>query len=91
MVIEICNSLFKASLEEKNEKLKKKGWLARDTVFFNFLLLSLPRFHENASVLFCIFDIFNNYGMKSGQKNTGEAVLSRSPSYNLKKKKKSEQ
>ena len=82
MVIEICNSLFKASLEEKNEKQKKKGWLARDTVFFNFLLLSLPRFHENASVSFCIFDIFNNYGLKFGQNNTCESVLSRSRSYN---------
>ena len=51
MVIQICNSLFKASLEEKNEKQKKKGWLARD-ILFNFLLLSLPRFHENESMFF---------------------------------------
>ena len=81
MVIQICNLLFKACLEERNEKQKKKGWLARD-IFFNFLLLSLPRFHENASVFFSTFDIFNNYGLKSGQNNTGEAVLSRSRSYN---------
>ena len=77
MVIQICNSLFKASLKGKNEKQKKKGWLARG-IFFNVLLLSLPRFHENASVFFCTFDIFNNYGLKSGQNNTGEAKLSRS-------------
>ena len=51
MVIQISNSLFKASLEEKkNEKQKKEGWLARD-IFFNFLLLSFL-FHENASVFF---------------------------------------
>ena len=50
--------------------------------FFTFRHLSLPRFHENASVLFCVFDIFNNYGLKSGQKNIGEAVLSRRPSDN---------
>ena len=49
MVIQTCNSLFKASLEEKNEKQNKEGWLATD-IFFNFLLLSC--FHENASVFF---------------------------------------
>ena len=81
MVIQICNSLFRTSLEEKNEKQKKERWLARDTFSISDFL-SLPRFHENASVFFCIFDIFNNYGLKSGQKNTGEAVLSRSRSYN---------
>ena len=80
MVIHICNSLFKASLEEKKkEKQKKEGRLARD-IFFNFGLLSLPRFHANESMFFCIFDIFNNYGLESGQNNTGEAVLSRSRS-----------
>ena len=79
MVIQTCNSLFKASLEEKNEKQKKEGWLAGD-IFFNFRLSSLLRFHENSPVFFCIFDIFNNHGLKSGQNNTGEAVLSRSRS-----------
>ena len=53
----------------------------RGIFVFNFRLLSSLRFHENASLLFCIFDIFNNYGLKSRQKNTGEAVLSQS--YNL--------
>ena len=71
MVIQICNSLFKASLEEKNEKQKKEEWFASD-IFFNFRLLSLPRFYENAPVFFCIFDIFNNYGLKCGQNNTGK-------------------
>ena len=66
--------------KKKNEKQKKEGWIARD-IFFNFLLLSFL-FHENASVFFCIFDIFNNYGLKSLQNNTGEAVHSRSRSYN---------
>ena len=66
---------------KKKKKRKKEGWVARD-IFFNFRLLSLPRFHENPSVLFCTFDIFNNYDLKSGQKNTVEAVLSCSPSYN---------
>ena len=33
MVIQTCNSLFKASLEEKNEKQKKEGWLAG--IFFS--------------------------------------------------------
>ena len=80
MVIQICNSLFKASLEEKNEKQKKEEWFASD-IFLNFRLLSLPRFYENAPVFFCIFDIFNKYGLKCGQNNTGEAVLSRSRSY----------
>ena len=58
--------------------------LACKRYFFNFQLLSLPRFHENPSVLFCAFDIyiFNNYVLKSGKKNTGEAVFSRSPSDN---------
>ena len=56
------------------KKQKKEGWLARD-IFFNFRLLSLPRFHENASVLFCIFDIFNNYGLKK-DKRTLEKLYS---------------
>ena len=60
-------------------KRKKNGLQA--IFFFNFRLLSLPRFYENAPVFFCIFDIFNNYGLKCGQNNTGEAVLSRSRSY----------
>ena len=41
---------------------KKEEWFASH-IFFNFRLLSLPRFHENAPVCFCIFDIFNNYGL----------------------------
>ena len=63
---------------------KKKGGAGLQERLFLISNSSLPRFHENASVLRCIFDIFNNYGLKSGQKNSGEAVLSRSPSYNKK-------
>ena len=65
----------------KSLKKRKKIGL-QDIFFFNLRLLSLLRFHENVSVLFCTFDIFNNYGLKSGEKNSGEAELSRSPSYN---------
>ena len=80
-VIDSLKHLWNKQLKNKR---KKDG--LRGIFVFNFRLLSLLRFHENASVLFCIFDIFNNYGLKSGQKNTGEAVLSRSPSYNFKKR-----
>ena len=81
-VIDSLKHLWNKQLKNKR---KKDG--LRGIFVFNFRLLSLLRFHENASVLFCIFDIFNNYGLKSGQKNTGEAVLSGSPSYKLKKRK----
>ena len=77
-VINSLTHLFNKKFKDKRNKDACKEF------FFYFWLLSLPRFHENAWVLFCISDIFNNYGVKSGQKNTGEAVLSRSPNYNLK-------
>ena len=81
MVIQSCNWLFKVSLEKKLQNKRKKDGLKGFflSVFDYFLYLVSMKTH---SVLFWIFDIFNNYALKSGQKNTGEAVLSRSPSYN---------
>ena len=81
MVIQISNSLFKASLEEKKMKNKRKKD-GLQGIFFSISYSCLFFSMKTHQCFFCIFDIFNNYGLKSLQNNTGEAVHSRSRSYN---------
>ena len=68
-----------------NEKLKKKGknecWLARDIFSISDCCLYLVSMKTHQSYCAHLIYIFNNYVLKSGQKNTGEAVFSRTPSY----------
>ena len=51
------NWLFKPSLEGKI-KTRRERRLACKTYFFQFRTTSCLCFHENPSVLFCVFDIF---------------------------------